>query len=357
MGDDGIFRRPAVPQPVRIRRDINHLAPDDPIVVFYERAIKAMQTRALNDPRSWRYQAAIHDYPANISSTAARLGAGTTFDPFAVDTDVIPTDHTTFWRACQHNSWFFVPWHRMYLHFFEKIVASHVVALGGPTNWALPYWNYSASPAAALLPVPFRAAQLSNGQRNALFVAQRTPNANAGRPFLDLDQFGRPAPGISTNLESLRTTAFGQASAVNFGFGGPRFQHHDPLGDPGRVENVPHNMVHGALGGGSDPDWPRRPGSRPPGFMSLFSTAPLDPMFWLHHCNIDRLWEVWTQRQKQLGNLDRNPKLPGWQKVSFQFHDAAGQPVPMKVEQTLDTRVAPLSYEYEESTDPFRGAP
>jgi tyrosinase len=27
--------------------------------------------------------------------------------------------------------------------------------------------------------------------------------------------------------------------------------------------------------------------------MGAFATAALDPIFWLHHCNIDRLWEAW----------------------------------------------------------------
>src|SRR5262249_23495065 len=31
------------------------------------------------------------------------------------------------------------------------------------------------------------------------------------------------------------------------------------------------------------------------GLMSDPDTAALDPIFWLHHCNIDRLWEVWRQ--------------------------------------------------------------
>jgi len=97
--------------------------------------------------------------------------------------------------------------------------------------------------------------------------------------------------------------------------------------------------------------------------MSLFSTAPLDPMFWLHHCNIDRLWEVWVQRQKQLGNLDRNPKngglasSGGWLDEPFDFHDAAGTAVTMTSKKVMDTRVPPLSYEYEDTSDPFKGAP
>ena len=47
-------------------------------------------------------------------------------------------------------------------------------------------------------------------------------------------------------------------------------------------------IVH-VLVGGSDPN------SNLPGLMSDPDTAGLDPIFWLHHANIDRLWEVWRQ--------------------------------------------------------------
>ena len=43
---------------------------------------------------------------------------------------------------CQHQGWFFLPWHRMYLYFFERIVRAAVVEAGGPADFALPYWNY-----------------------------------------------------------------------------------------------------------------------------------------------------------------------------------------------------------------------
>ena len=32
----------------------------------------------------------------------------------------------------------------MYVYYFEQIVRQAVEAADGPTNWALPYWNYSA---------------------------------------------------------------------------------------------------------------------------------------------------------------------------------------------------------------------
>lgn len=97
--------------------------------------------------------------------------------------------------------------------------------------------------------------------------------------------------------------------------------------------------------------------------MGGFSTAPLDPIFWLHHCNIDRLWEVWVQRQKHLGVLDRNPKTAGlaptggWLDEPFDFHDDSGSPVRMTSREVLDTRLPALSYEYDDTSDPFKGAP
>jgi tyrosinase len=262
-----------------------------------------------------------------------------------VDSDnPLPGDRDKFWRKCAHAGWFFLPWHRIYLHFFEKTIMKIVAGLpNGPTDWALPYWNYSASDAAALLPKAFR-DPLTNGAPNHLFVSQRVPRANQGLPFLNLDSTGKLNPAKpQTNLNCLRQKPF----AGNFG--GPVGLFHDP-GTSGAVESTPHNGVHSALGGSG-------------GFMSLFSTAPLDPMFWLHHCNIDRLWEVWVQRQKQLGTLDRNPKngglasTGGWLDEPFDFHDETGVPKEMTSKEVLDTRAPPLSYEYEDTSDPFNGAP
>jgi tyrosinase len=59
-------------------------------------------------------------------------------------------------------------------------------------------------------------------------------------------------------------------------------------GDPGVLM---HNYIH-ALVGGSIP----KPGENPSffglGTMSFLS-SPYDPVFWLHHSNVDRLWAEW----------------------------------------------------------------
>lgn len=361
-----------MPPPVRIRRDVGNLAANDPILVYFNMAIREMQSRPLRDPTSWRYQSAIHGYPDIVGDASTnpdpRLSPNQNPDgpdPFAKKTDYpLPADRDTYWRQCSHQGWFFLSWHRMYLHFFEKIVMNIVATvLHGPSDWALPYWNYSTSATAALLPAPFQKETLPqalpiplpNGKpdtHNYLWVAERIAQANQGQPFLDSD-----ANSGDTSLNCLKAKPFGSLNSITGAFGGLKRLSHSPNnGIPfGSLEQTPHNQVHSQLGGSG-------------GFMGLFSTAPLDPIFWLHHCNIDRLWEVWVQRQKMLGNLDRNPdakkgdptsqsQASDWLTHAFDFHDATGSPVRMTSQEVLNTRAAPLSYEYEDTSDPFNNAP
>jgi len=345
---NGIVRRPAVPPPVRVRRDVSKLT-GDPILVFYEKAIAQMQSgNILHLPQSWRYQAAIHDYPLNpivggIDTRAPKDG-GRRADPNARDNDKFPGDQDTFWALCEHDSWFFLPWHRLYIHFFEKVVAKIIAAMpDGPKDWALPYWNVTATP---LLPEPFRKPADSS---NHLFVPEpgRAKRVNNGDPFLDLDRFGNLDPSKpDTNVNCLKAKSF---KGNDPAFGGPVQHSHGP-GGGGTLEVVPHNVVHGHFGDRS--------------FMFFPVTAALDPIFWLHHCNIDRLWEIWIQRQKQLSRLDRNPKDSDkdpdskfWLDASFNFHDENGVATSLTARDSMDTRQPPLSYEYEDISDPFKGAP
>src|SRR4051794_27716441 len=199
MSNGGILRRPAVPSRVRVRRDVNGLADNDPIIVFYEKAIEKMkQGNRIDLPTSWRYQAAIHDYPPKETLDADdRKNFPSGGDPNAIQNEPLPSgaDRDKFWARCQHHCWFFLPWHRAYLHFFEKIVAKIVANLpGGPKDWALPYWNYSTSADAAKLPKPFRDAQIDDPdnpgkkKNNNLHVPQRIAAANAGNSFLTAAQ-------------------------------------------------------------------------------------------------------------------------------------------------------------------------
>jgi Common central domain of tyrosinase/Polyphenol oxidase middle domain len=283
------------PQEPRVRQDIRDLGTDadpwDPIVLAYAEAVRTMQSRPLEDPTGWEYQAAMH----------GRAGSPL---PGAL------------WNECQHATWYFLPWHRMYLYHFEALVRRAVSANGGPDDWALPYWNYSPDPDAARLPAAFRERTLPSGSANPLFVEQRNPRRNAGVPL---------PPQVTDTTRALAPTIFtNPPPPAPAAFGGPRtgFAHQGPAF--GTLEATPHGAVHVQVGGWmSDPD-----------------TAALDPIFWLHHANIDRLWEVWLRQGDR-----ENPAASQWLTQRFDLHDADGQRVTMTVNEVLDSS-SQLGYTY-----------
>ena len=69
-----------------------------------------------------------------------------------------------FRSQCQHNCWYFLPWHRWYLYYFEQIARATLTELVAAdtfvgrkdiaSSWALPYWNY-AKPGFDKFPVEF----------------------------------------------------------------------------------------------------------------------------------------------------------------------------------------------------------
>ena len=301
---------------IQIRKDAWKLAKWDPILLWYAKAVRDMQGRAIKTSTSWRYQAAIHEYnPASLPAP----------DPPAQLPPL--AEQQKYWTRCQHVSWAFLPWHRWYLFYFERIVAATVLALGGPSDWALPYWNYSdaSNQDAMRLPPAFASATMPDGSANPLFVVSRARGNNGG--FV-----GRP---VDVDLSTCLTEPDYPAASTGGGggFGGPKkFQHAGQLGDPvGELERVPHGSMHNRVGG----------------FMADFTLAALDPIFWLHHANIDRLWVVWLKSDP--GHV--NPPDASWLNTPFDFRDENGNPVTNTAAGAVDT--IPLGYDYDDVSDPL----
>ncbi|MEA2361654.1 MAG: hypothetical protein QOD71_799 [Thermoleophilaceae bacterium] len=287
-----------------VRRDIWALEqqaddpPWDTYTLAYARAIGAMRNRDPDDPTSWSYQAAMH---------------GTYREPA-----------DPLWNGCQHGSWFFLPWHRIYIWYFEQIVRSVVIESGGPDDWALPYWNYTdGPPGSAALPPGFSAKTLPEGGPNPLFVpdGNRAPAVNAGGAL----------PGIGTSTaQALLSTSFSP------GFGGlPRGPVH--FANPhGLLESQPHDNIHVLVGGDLT-----RTGCNE-GWMTDPNCAAVDPIFYLHHSNIDRVWAKWLAQ----GDGRANPALAEWVNQSFSFFDATGQEQSKTCGDVAD--LATLDYVYDD---------
>lgn len=80
--------------------------------------------------------------------------------------------------------------------------------------------------------------------------------------------------------------------------------------------------------------------------------AALDPIFWLHHANIDRLWNTWLT----LGGGRANPSEAAWRTQSFVFHDETGAQVTMTGADVVDTATQ-LGYAYDDVPVPSVSMP
>lgn len=147
-------------------------------------------------------------------------------------------------RNRQHTSWRFLPWHRLQVLRFEAIVARY----SGKSDFALPYWDWANDPFPELFfddPVfrmPGRTAP------RGMVMNSRWFTGRLDDPFATF--FGAPREGA-----------------------GPRHV-------SGSAEWGGHNLMHGFVGGD----------------MNNLQRAPNDPVFWLHHANIDRAWTLWRRR-------------------------------------------------------------
>jgi tyrosinase len=281
--------------PPYLRRDVWTLPPEDPIMTAYAGAVKTMKEREQEDPTSWAYQAAIHGTYA--------------------------TPNKQLWNECQHGTWFFLPWHRMFLWYFERIVRAAVIANGGPADWALPYWNYGNGDEHAELPLAFRDERLANGEQNPLYVQEREPGMNSGTGSIP-EEFGSPSDALA------RDGFIGKT-----GFGGDRTApNHRSKGGQGELEETPHNVVHGLVGG----------------LMSDPQTAANDPIFWLHHANIDRIWSLWIGMP---GANHQDPPEAAWLGHSFSFFDANPKTAALRCDQVLAT-IPDLDYTYDTEPSP-----
>lgn len=191
---------------------------------------------------------------------------------------------------CHHDPAEFPHWHRHYVANFEAICA-HLI---GDPEFALPYWNWSAN--RGRIPDPFYDV-------NELNVTY----------WKDVSKAGSPNWGSYVSTIGVRNLAKGQGLQDDPQSGGAfvksnidniqRLTAYSSYSS--RLEGSPHNIGHILTGGDS-------------GHMSD-GMSPLDPIFWLHHCNVDCLWAQW----QAAGNT--TPAQNG--NYSRQFVDAAGNPV------------------------------
>ena len=152
-----------------------------------------------------------------------------------------------------HGTQRFLPWHRIYLLILEQALqAIH-------PDVSIPYWDWTKA----------------KGQTFPAWLAGVTPTVVTPTRTITVTRFPQSSASLATlasNIPSIMAlTTFSDFTS--------------------QLEGV-HGGVHVWVGG----------------TMSGIPTAPADPIFWLHHCNIDRLWWKW---QTSAVGSGKNPSLSG----------------------------------------------
>lgn len=285
-----------------------------------------------------------------------------------------PTDHASGGpMQMVHAGPMFLPWHRELLRRFEDALRDV-----SEKDVTLPYWDWtdresinpdnpkavfrddfmggSGDPADqyAVNTGPFRKGvwALNVHPEGAFWARSRSLyiTRNLGNPYKALptradvdaafaaDEYDVPPYDLTSDrARSFRNALEGEFTSNTMGCGqdGWMAPRPAPAGTPGISARVTlHNLVHPWVGGVvAAGDSPARLGTM------ILSTSPNDPVFFLHHANVDRLWEIWQTRrpdktyQPRSGEPGNNADSP---MVPF------GDVTPNAVE-----RITPLGYRYQ----------
>ncbi len=154
----------------------------------------------------------------------------------------------------------FLPWHRAFVLKVEQM-GQAIDPL-----FFIPYWKWTSERTVPPWLATFKPT----------VKVPATPNITVVR--------NPPAPGLTLPTATTINAVMGQTTFTAFT---------DAI-------DFPHGRVH---------NWCN-------GTMSNINFSPVDPLFWLHHAEIDRLWSVW-----QASNPGQNPSLAGSDRIMAPWPD------------------------------------
>ncbi|MFN3072323.1 tyrosinase family protein [Acinetobacter sp. TY2] len=228
------------------------------------------------------------------------------------------------WGTCPHSSKdvandMFLPWHRLYLHFFNKTLKK----ASGSAEFVLPYWkyedNYDEESLSVALPTQF------TEQDKSIYSQYRTKGLNKGQQSINAYMNGKGEGVDILGSEALKAE---------------KFFSNERNGFSNLIEQDPHGMMHCGVGANCIAP-----------YMGVVPAAGNDPIFYLHHRNIDRLWQKWMETKSKgkeitLEWAKKNLGMdPAWFEKEMSFVDENGNKVTVKVADAFSSEYMP---KYEE---------
>jgi len=220
---------------------------------------------------------------------------------------------TTWGGYCTHGSVLFPTWHRPYLSLYEQIIQSYAKKIAATytvnkNDWIqaanelrLPYWDWAldAVPPDEVIALTQVAITGPNGNKvtvdNPLYhytfhpvdpsfprpssLWKTTIRQPTNQTANARDNVNRLRSVLQSSQSDITSSTFNMLTRVR---DWPSFSNHTS-GDGGSTSNsleAIHDGIHVDVGGG--------------GHMSNPATAAYDPIFFFHHCNVDRMLQLWS---------------------------------------------------------------
>jgi tyrosinase len=191
---------------------------------------------------------------------------------------------------------FFLPWHRGYLSWLELYLKQNA----NDHTVTIPYWDWSSEKSRSEgIPMAYKEEKMSNGDANPLF------------------KFHINVPSAHLNRDTVRYPGDPSALPTDEQIQGIIHNNNDFNDFLIDLQDV-HDTIHGWVGGQG-------------GDMAIVGTASYDPIFYAHHCMIDRIWYLWQLEHGSTTGFE-------------QMLDVPLAPFNLTVKDVIDIRM--LGYDY-----------
>ncbi|KAI9867655.1 MAG: hypothetical protein M1813_008455 [Trichoglossum hirsutum] len=257
---------------------LRHEQPD--VFNMFILALDSFKKKDPSDFMSWFRISGIHGYP---------------YEPFQYPQSSVVNPGYGY---CTHHSVIFLPWHRPYLALMEQALSAEACNVANKftdsDKWhaaakkiRLPYWDWSDEGQK-------RIPELA--QKKTISVTQPGPDgapvtADIPNPLLQYTPPGQYVADIGS--ETTRDPAASANMASTFAARKQQTVDLFAITDFNRfqkqLESI-HDSVHVIVGGS----------------MAVVNYAAFDPIFWMHHCNVDRLMAMY---QNIMRNATMTPGL------------------------------------------------
>lgn len=310
------------------------------VLSLYAYGQAMIQSLDCKDPASWFYQGAMHNVPPKDEIRG----------PDQLCPEINTNDSLRAWHSCPHmlatdNQLNFLTWHRLYTYYYERNIR-HYLKVGLPKKnmpglpdhvanmFSIPYWDYTHQ---GKMPAAFRmetSSVVSSDKvtlpDNPLYQNSRSPSLMAGEPidYASTDSIAVNVGPNNDDVENVCLRTMGEA--LNY----DEFLALSDVSEFSRaLEDRLHNVIHDYVGG-AVLDSDKNTNIYNPiyqkdtlgfGMMGYIPSAAFDPIFFLHHANVDRMFYAWEERYGPITPEQMAQYGGDWeqQRQRYQFWDAA----------------------------------